>query len=154
MLWIGLLILFLFLCGFFIKLEWVNTGCFFGFLACVMFFTSIFQFMIGSDKYVGGFTIPIYSLEKTTELSGSFVLGTGSFGTDRKYYFYKEVEDGVILDSVYAEYTPVKETNDTKPCLLVKEYNNYNRWYNLIGCKTQKYVLVVPENTITKEFKL
>lgn len=87
-------------------------------------------------------TTPIYSLERSDHLGGSFVLGTGSVSEHPVYYFYMEKDGGYILTSANAEYTILVETNATKP--------RYEQYGIISSCNNR---LFVPEGTIKKQFK-
>ena len=91
---------------------------------------------------------PIYSLNLNNEMQGSFILGIGGFGTETYYYFYKQDENGVLLDKENAEYLRIIEDDDNIPSL-----REYSCSCTFATCENiPKRALYVPEGTIRKQY--
>ena len=89
----------------------------------------------------------IVSLERDSEISGSFVLGSGHVDTKQYYYFYTVDTEASIkfytLESVDVKYTRIVEDDSVTPCVYkrkkLKEWEEY-------------YTIFCPVGTIVKEF--
>lgn len=66
----------------------------------------------------------IYSLNIDKSLSGSFFIGIGRFNQNVRYYFFKQDGNGVVLDSVNAEYTRLIESDNVKPHYVSYGFNS------------------------------
>ena len=118
-------------------------------------------------------TTNIYSLRGEQELSGSFILGSGGFDTNEKYYYYQDHGgEAVIRGSVAAQTTPIIEDDSRDPQLVqrVNRITGFNYWWlhpfmyfqkdELMGTTNgsrggvQSNTLIVPEGTIIQEFRL
>ena len=86
----------------------------------------------------------IVSLERSNNVEGSFFLGCGNVDSVEYYYFYTLTNKGYKLEKKSQDGTYIVEDDNTVPCLKeIKETNTWNEYY----------VLVVPTNTIVREFK-
>lgn len=106
-------------------------------------------------------SIPIISINRQSNLSGSFVLGTGGVDTVERYYAYIEKPMGYKLVSFSTKYTYIVETDD-QPRLertdwvCSKTLANF-LWYPYNGTKYnygREEQLFVPKNTILRKFEL
>lgn len=99
--------------------------------------------------------------------NGFFILGTGSINSEMvetmKYYFYKVNENGKslqTLEPVLGTEIYIKETNDTKPCLIYKFSKKKSEGFFkfILGNKDpinlEAIIIVVPENTIKIEYNV
>lgn len=87
----------------------------------------------------------IYSLDRGTEVSGSFTLGSGSVEENIVYYFYVETDRGFQLKSVSADYNEIYliEDDGVTPHLdKIKQKGEY-----------PYYAIYVPEGTIVRQFQ-
>lgn len=97
----------------------------------------------------------IYSLSADNSLSGTFFLGIGGINENVKYYFYKQQNEGYVLEHVYADYTKIVETNDREPAYVKRRLVDESSVF--VGCDSKGMdtmdTLYVPIGTIKKEFK-
>lgn len=85
----------------------------------------------------------IISLERDSEVSGSFFLGSGTVKEEQYYYFYVPTNRGYKLDSKRCKETYIVEDDTITPCLYsCKEAGSYSEYYQLY----------VPTNTVVKEY--
>ena len=91
---------------------------------------------------------PIYSLDLGNKIQGSFLIGIGNIEQKPKYYFYKMEQDGMILETVSADYTVIIERDDM-PRLIHYEIPREMCKENT---DSKKDVLIVPYGTIKKNF--
>lgn len=85
----------------------------------------------------------IISLERDSEISGSFFLGSGSVKEEQYYYFYIPTDRGYKLDSKKCKETYIVEDDTITPCLYsCKDAGSYSEYYQLY----------VPTNTVVKEY--
>lgn len=103
-------------------------------------------------------SIPLYSIKVDNEIRGSFFLGTGSVDGVRYYYGYVENgRGGFILHKFEASETSIFE-KDAIPSVEWQTVHYKTPWwispFNLTSYKETKRDLIVPKNTIIKEFKL
>jgi len=97
----------------------------------------------------------IFSLSIGKELSGGFILGCGSIGTEIYYYFYVKKQGGLQLSKVSADEVILRETNIGEPCIQYIEYKEEKEW--TIDNKGEfdeeiNSILIVPMNTVKQEF--
>jgi hypothetical protein len=91
-----------------------------------------------------------YSSNVNGNMNGGFLLGIGLMGgsvsgqgnttIEFRYYFYKQIEDGYLLDSASSINTLLVESDKEQPCLKI-----FDKGYNK---------LIIPKNTIKKEFNV
>lgn len=86
----------------------------------------------------------IVSLERGSEIHGSFVLGTGSINSKQVYYVYKKTTSGYKLESVDTEFTYIRESNDVTPGVYHWKASGDFRSYYHIWC---------PEGTVVQQYK-
>lgn len=104
----------------------------------------------------------IVSLEKQNAIDGSFILGGGSVEGKLVYYAYEKTEDGgYSLLKIDAEGSPnnkltIYERNETPRYIIEWKCDEEFERINYIkdrNCSRERS-LIVPENTIIKEFKI
>lgn len=97
----------------------------------------------------------ISSINRNSEISGSFFLGTGSVDEKNYYYFYYKSRYGYKLDKITVKNSYIVETKHKKP-EIVKVVDTYNQdvFIKLLDSNVKRYLIYVPENTIIKDFKL
>jgi len=114
--------------------------------------------------------IPIVSLQNKTavELSGSFILGCGSIsGGEREYYVtYGKFPKGLKQVELQANRMYINETDSQTPKIIAYEVRTIHEEYKSIwffnrpqregawAVNPDADILIVPENTIYKEFSI
>lgn len=133
------------------------------FLASMFFHTTKSTVEYKTVKY------EIASLDDTENFKGSFLLGTGSMGSNQTFTFYRKTNDGGYKrDYVYASKTTIYEDENNKPYIQINKsgrkhykskwvfwvllFNHYNAEVNYKHTKSIEFH--VPENTIIKEINL
>lgn len=131
------------------------------------------------NKEISYYDLPIVSLtlNKDYKMNGSFILGTGGvYGKSiDSYITYGKFKGGLKRIKIDAYNTYIEETNDKSPVIKnyfmiekIKSYksewfwnkNEEKHWYTyddqqvICNCNYPSLVLVVPENTIYKEFNI
>lgn len=103
--------------------------------------------------------VNIISAKNSQEVSGSFVLGSGSIKEVEYYYYYFNTVSGYKRDKIEVSNTYVKEHN-LKTAFIVgleeisisrfgiftNEYHENNHY--------EKHIIYVPKNSIIREFKI
>lgn len=84
-------------------------------------------------------SITIFGVGSRNSVSGSFTLGSGTIKTTNYYIYFTQGNHGLIKSRVNSDYTEIIETDEVKPTLLT------------VG---SKHYLIVPKNTIIKEFEI
>lgn len=110
--------------------------------------------------------------DKNFELNGAFILGIGSVhgGTSGDYIVYGEFDKGLKRLQLDPDYYFVREDNTKPPCIenyLVRKVNNIykskwtifgrskksvNEWQQNYGRRGTSPIIVVPTNTIRKQY--
>lgn len=138
-------------------------GCPFIFAALIFAIAMIPCFIVQSktvevEEYVVG-EERIYSLETSSKIDGSFILGSGTINQKFIYVFYKKNMDGSYhLDYIDASDTDIVETNTTEPCIQEIRYKvvNPDWWYKAGTAVPSKYkvkrLVVVPVGTIRQVY--
>lgn len=109
----------------------------------------------GNVEYNLEKTEPIISIEMGSEINGSFVLGNSNIKGSPKYYFYKQDNMGIKLESLYAENVYIREDSQYP---VVEKYVPYYTdriidFFSING-NSCKYIIRVPEKTIINEISL
>jgi len=103
-------------------------------------------------------TYEIVSLNTKSRVSGSFILGCGSFSQDEYYFTFIKIEDNIYKRKRYStKETRIHETNTHKPKVIKKIYKEISSsWFFPIWLSPTdtKYTLKVPKGTIIKEFSI
>ena len=86
----------------------------------------------------------IVSLERNSEVHGSFALGYGHVDECPVYYFYIETDNGYKLESLGTEYTYIQENDDIEPSIY--HYKKSGEFYSY-------YTIYCPTNTIVRDYK-
>lgn len=85
----------------------------------------------------------IVSLDRSSDMDGSFFLGSGHIDSVEYYYFYKTTDKGLMLDKLRHDKAYLVEDNSRTPCVhKVKDKDTWDEYYQII----------CPENTVVKEF--
>lgn len=103
-------------------------------------------------EYILTRTQPIESLDVLSGSKGNFILGAGNIKNHITYYYYVKDKEGLYeLKSISGENIKIKqEGKENKAFIEVYEPKTKDViLYWMIG---NKYIIVVPENTIQKEF--
>ena len=97
----------------------------------------------------------IYSIEDNSNVSGSFVLGSGSVNEKPVYTFYYKAKHGYKIGTVSADISYIKEIKGLKTPEIIDEKDipiDGSFWK---GFKfNDRYIIMVPEGTIIKRFNL
>lgn len=108
------------------------------------------------------YSIPIKSLKSDNQISGSFILGTGSFSSRKEYYAFVDTERGLKLEDFSYTNTYLVEDSSQNP--------HYERWDQCypgpirkflwnddsplnLNCNTF-YRIIVPQDTVYLEYKV
>ena len=87
----------------------------------------------------------IMSLKNTTEIEGSFCLGSGHVESCTYHYFYYKTDKGVIRGKVNSNYTYLVEDDSKTPSLWKgKDKNSLNDYY----------VIYIPTDTIILNYNI
>ena len=102
-------------------------------------------------------TVSIYSMNDVFGTSGSFFLGIGSVKTEPYYFFYKKIDNGLVLDKIQTEGTTIIEQDSTSPKIeyLGKEFASESAWLWVIpggGCGCSNARIIVPKNSVKQGF--
>jgi len=93
--------------------------------------------------------VPIISVFKESQMSGSFILGCGGFSNEMYYFVYiKKPNNSLIFKKFKAGWVEIYEDSDS-PHIICDTWNG-DIHYN----GSRKIEIHVPPNTITREFKL
>jgi hypothetical protein len=103
--------------------------------------------------------VNIISAKNSQEVSGSFVLGSGSIKEIEYYYYYFNTNSGYKRDKIKVSNTYVKEHNLKTAFIVGLEEISISRF----GIFTNEYhennhyeknIIYVPKNSIIREFKI
>lgn len=99
--------------------------------------------------------VEIYSLRTSNDLSGTFVLGTGSVSSKTKYYVVIKTNLGYKIKDIDASVAYILYTKD-KPHLEIYSHKGYKtskaRWF-ATGATTY-YKIYVPEGSIIENYEI
>lgn len=110
-----------------------------------MFFWGKYYVDTYNDEYTETVYEKIYFLDRGTEVSGSFTLGSGSIEENVVYYFYIETDRGFQLKSLTAGYEEIYLVEDDTVTPRVNKIKNKG--------EDPYYVIYVPEGTIVRQFQ-
>lgn len=103
-------------------------------------------------------TEKIVALQDKYSQEGHYYLGFGYNETNPKYYFYKEANNGYVIDSVYAEDVIIRYDNNPRIETVGYKYVNkedQNKSIHKDGTNgIRKTVIYCPEGSINNEFNL
>jgi len=108
------------------------------------------------------YSIPIVSLKNRSDISGSFILGTGSIGSTEYYVYFKQYEDGGIKRDRKPSYLVTLHERDEQPKLEWTEITEKAPWYVRFGfdyldVNTRRYGdyrLIIPKGTVLLKFEI
>jgi len=125
------------------------VGCFIGVALCIV----IGGCLPVTKQLVS--TQSIISINMGSEINGSFILGTGQVRSDCKYYFYKQDDMGIKLDSVDADSSHITQDSEYPEIEIYKNIFTKD-WYKWVGfcADNNSYIIRVPEGSIVQEIKL
>jgi len=132
----------------------------FGILAAVLlslFANLISSAWVGSESFYDG-TWSIHQLTDSSQIEGSFFLGSGSIRQTPVYYFYAETgTDTYELHWVNASRTTIHES-DSNPHIDYTGYRSENAWLNVFGAAgadgQETYDIYVPKGSIVQNYNL
>ncbi|MFW6310839.1 MAG: hypothetical protein ACOC1K_01240 [Nanoarchaeota archaeon] len=100
----------------------------------------------------------IVSLKNSNQISGSFFIGSGYINNKEYYHVFAKVGDNEYKRKKYkTNNSLIKETTEQKPHVKRKIYTkSLNEFFVPSFCfiKTYRYVIVVPPDTVVKQFKV
>lgn len=161
-----------------------EKGACLGATVVVLLSFNLFLFMIGGLILEGtsaglsyedrSYEINIYSLRSEEQVSGSFVIGSGTIDSREYYYFFRDHGDNAFIrGKVRASSTPIIEDDHQDPHLLQERrvVSSFNPWFVGPGAyfrgedyylgRTEGFrgqilrnTLIVPEGTIVQEFRV
>lgn len=95
---------------------------------------------------------PIVSLTRNLDISGNFVLGTGSIQSGSAYFFYTQDGDDYHLLSVSTDSSFLRESEGA-PMYIERESRPTSSFWNwALGSQDEKSIILVPRNTVTQVF--
>jgi len=137
------------------KIEFTIFGAMGGFFIGLILSLIILTFLPYELRNV---EVPIVSLMDKSGINGSFILGFGNIGNTEYYTYYKKVGQNSYQKEKTSTYnTIIVETNEEIPKFKYQlKCKVQNKWIADHGdtCRTINKQLVVPENTIIKQFEL
>lgn len=122
------------------------------FILIVLGIIILFGTLIGiSDRYANDRITEIVSLDRNTGVYGHFSLGSGHVNSEPVYYAYTSTSDGGYK-IIKIEDVVLYERNETPRLEIKTTCKEKNTWYNWNAKCKAKRSLIVPYNTIIKEF--
>ncbi len=158
---IGLLIIIGFVIYFGVKDKQWEPAIFLGAMSMMlfMFLTLIFSECFKQESCRINYSESIISLGNSSQISGSFFIGSGSIRQQEYYFTFIKDSDGAFL----RKQIPVLDsrifmTNDQKPHIFWQKIKYKTPfWFSIIDCvpsKDTKIDIFVPENTIVQKFEV
>jgi len=109
---------------------------------------------IGSER-VTTKTTEIVAISDGSTTSGSFFLGCGTISDIQYYFVYAVNEDGSFEQKKYPVYDcKIVEDANVTPCIRTTKMRNKNVMWAFFRPTITKYVFVVPNMTVTRDFTL
>ena len=103
-------------------------------------------------EYILTKTQPIESLDVLSGSKGNFILGAGNIKNHITYYYYVKDKEGLYeLKSISGENIKLRQEGDENKA-YIEVYEPKAKDVILYWMIGNKYIIVVPENTIQKEF--
>ena len=102
-------------------------------------------------------TCNIISIRNDDVTSGNFMLGCGSIKQTEYYlYFYKTLNGGYARGKKNVNHTVIVEDACHRPHIemLTKSYESKSGWFKFKQQQAEKYIIIVPKNTILNKFQL
>ncbi len=99
----------------------------------------------------------IISIRNNDVTSGNFMLGCGSIKqTEYYFYFYKTLNGGYARGKKNVNKTVIVEDNTKHPQIriLTTSYESKSGWFKFKQQQEEKYIIIVPKNTILNKFQL
>jgi hypothetical protein len=98
-------------------------------------------------------------LERESSLTGSFFLGCGNIGTERRYFFYRKKGKGYVPESVIVSDKVSffeQEKPEDKPCLQVYRKEMKSGWgqFFAISSLEEEHRFYIPKGSIKTDYKL
>lgn len=102
-------------------------------------------------------TCNIVSIRNNDVISGNFMLGCGRINQSEYYfYFYKTLNGGYARGKKDVNRTEIVENNGHVPQIrmLTTSYESKSGWFKFREQQEEKYIIIVPKNTIVNKFQL
>lgn len=131
----------------------------FALTAIICFIMAIFSFVAFEFASPEVEYTEIKSLSPSTNVDGFFFLGCGRISGKLVYIFYQKISDNqYIQKKINADGVIIEENDEVGPCVefeTKKIPNWFYTWIGPVAKETKTPVkIIVPKNTIVKEFKL
>lgn len=145
--------------GFFSCVGCFIFGCLFGGMIAL-----IPNFMLGvaTDGKTMSYTSSLKNIEQVSSTSGRFFLGSGYFGSEPSYYYYRNTgEDRYRLEHVDSDDAEIVEIDTTQTPHLEVIYkhsqSNVGRFWSVFPENYNedfRYVFYVPKGSVSNSFNL
>lgn len=102
-------------------------------------------------------TCNIISIRNNDVTSGNFMLGCGRINQSEYYfYFYKTLNGGYARGKKDVNRTEIVENDGHVPQIkiLTTTYESKTGWFKFREQQEEKYIIIVPKNTIVNKFQL
>lgn len=97
----------------------------------------------------------IYSLRNSNELSGSFVLGSGSIEETEYYYYFYKGKNGFVRDKMPVSQVSIQESDSIKPKIVsLEDVYSKDTWVKWSDSPSDEYIMYVPKNTVVQKFSV
>lgn len=117
-----------------------------------------FLFTLGAEQeFVFIDKTPIFAIEYSSELSGSFFLGSGSFSSKNEYYYIGEYKGGKKIYNTPQDLSYVLEDNNKSPSVEIQRTEFKNSWLqkNIPNMHTKtEYKFTIPKNSIKYDYNI
>lgn len=106
-----------------------------------------------TEKYAE--SIEITALKDSSNVEGSFYLGSGYIDEEQYYYYMTDTNKGKKMEKVLAEDSYIKEVDgEVKLDIYELEYNFIGKVLMFFNSSGYEYIFNVPKDTVTTEFNV
>jgi hypothetical protein len=104
-----------------------------------------------SPSYSSSYTIqPLYNLETSTGINGTFFLGSGTINNEAVYYYYQSNTDGTYsLLNQSASHSVIREVSGTPE---IRKYQVTTTYLLFVGVAPDKYEFDIPAGSILQGY--
>ncbi len=123
-----------------------------GFLSC-LFFVGIASIFIPQDKYLGSYTIPVYSGYNDGITEGRYFLLSGYVDeVDTVFYWEQETDGALVKRSVPMRHAKFYEEDRKDGEVEIFNYGCINAEWYFCYCEYSEYNFHVPQGSIISEY--